>query len=297
MPVTRRTFLRAGFGVSAAATVGGGLCAEFSSPGSIQVNRIGLKLRRLPEALDGLTVALISDLHMSEYVSAKHIQTAVDMVNQLRPSMVAIVGDFVSSGASSSAKDAAYIEPCSGILKGLHAPLGCFAVLGNHDHETDPVRISRTLEESGIQVLANRSLPIEHQDSRVWMAGVDDALAKKCDFDCSLAGVPHDEPVVLLAHEPDIVDRGIHHNIDLQLSGHTHGGQVRFPGLGIPYLPVLGRKYPEGLYHVGNAQLYTSRGIGVSGVPFRFACPPEITLIQLQSIGSAEKEPRLQSSL
>ncbi|MGE0407590.1 MAG: metallophosphoesterase, partial [Candidatus Korobacteraceae bacterium] len=229
----------------------------------------------------GVKIALLSDFHFAPFTGEGEIRAAVAAVNALEPDLVALTGDFVSSSLDGSPKPARFIEPCSRILAGLQAPLGRYAVLGNHDHSTDPSRISETLRSQRIRVLSNRNLSVERDGQRLWIAGVDDALAGKPDFDKALKGIPANEPVVLLAHEPDLLDESARRSVDLQLSGHSHGGQIRVPGVGAPYLPPLGRKYPAGFYQVGPSQLYTSRGVGLSGVPFRFACPPEVTLLEL----------------
>ncbi len=272
-----------GFGLGLGATAGLGLAGYSSliAPQDLVVERVRIMLPRLPEAFHGLKIALITDLHLEPFTQPKEIQAAVAAVNGLQPDLIAVTGDFVSGSWDGSPRDARFIEPCSRILTGLQSPLGRFAVLGNHDHGTDPVLITKTSQAHNIPVLSNRNLPLEKDGARLWIAGVDDAIAKKTDFDCALAGIPSKEAIVLLAHEPDLADTSARHSVDLQLSGHSHGGQIRMPGFGAPYLPPLARKYPTGLYHVGPTRLYTNRGIGLSGVPFRFDCPPEVTLLEL----------------
>src|SRR5262249_34591136 len=120
--------------------------------------------------------------------------------------------------------------------------------------------------------------------SRLWLAGVDDVIEGKPDMDRTLRGIPGNEAVILLAHEPDFADQVVQYPVDLQLSGHSHGGQVRIPLIGAPYLPELGRKYPWGLRRIGRLTLYTNVGIGTIRVPFRWNCPPEITLITLRAL-------------
>jgi predicted MPP superfamily phosphohydrolase len=281
--LTRRKFLGLGMAIGASAGVGLGGYAYLIAPQNLVVERVPVVLDRLPEAFHGLKVALISDLHLEPFTQEKEIRAAVAAVNELHPDLIVVTGDFVSGSWDGSPGDARFIDPCSRILAGLHAPMGRYAVLGNHDHATDPVRIAHSLEEHHIPVLSNRNLPLERDGARFWIAGVDDAMAQKADFDCALAGIPPQEAILLLAHEPDVADESAHRCVDLQLSGHSHGGQVRIPGFGAPYLPPLGRKYPQGLYHIGPARLYTNRGIGLTGVPFRFDCPPEVTLLELSS--------------
>jgi hypothetical protein len=157
------------------------------------------------------------------------------------------------------------------------------AVLGNHDLDTDAAHITAVLQSNAIPVLRNGSVSMERDGKRLWLSGVDDVLAGKPDLDLALRGVPPVEPVILLAHEPDWADYVARHPVDLQLSGHSHGGQVRFPLVGPVYLPKLGRKYVWGLRRIGPLTLYTNAGIGTVRVPIRLNCPPEITLITLRA--------------
>ena len=130
--------------------------------------------------------------------------------------------------------------------------------------------------------MRNQARPIEKDGQRLWIAGVDDVLEGWADLSRTTAGIPANEATILLAHEPDYADLAAKAGIDLQLSGHSHGGQVRVPGVGPLVLPNLARKYHTGLNRVGNLQVYTTRGIGVINPPVRLNCPPEVTLITLK---------------
>jgi len=158
----------------------------------------------------------------------------------------------------------------------------CWPILGNHDAGSDPNRITEALQAKGITVLRNRSIPFEEAGQRLWLAGLDDVLEERSDLDLTLRPVPKSEPVILLAHEPDYANFVSHYPVDLQLSGHSHGGQVRFPLIGAPYLPPLGKKYPRGLHRIRGLTLYTNVGIGTIRLPVRFCCPPEVTLFTLR---------------
>jgi predicted MPP superfamily phosphohydrolase len=161
--------------------------------------------------------------------------------------------------------------------------MGRFSILGNHDAASDPARVVRTLRDHHSPVLLNHSIPLERGKDRIWLAGIDDALAGRPDLGLALTNIPSAECTVLLAHEPDFADEASLLPVDLQLSGHSHGGQVWLPGIGAPWLPPLGRRYPRGLYKVGDMTLYTNIGIGTIRAPIRLNCPPEITLITLRS--------------
>jgi len=255
-------------------------------PNHPQVVRVDMALRRWPYRLDGFTIALLSDFHYDRHFSVHPLNAAIGMVNALRPDLIALTGDFVSMNmlSKSDAAAAALAEPCAQLLGQLIAPHGLWAVLGNHDCFSDPVRVAGALHAQGIPVLENRSIPIERDGARFWLTGVGDVLAGTARLETALQPVPNSEATILLAHEPDYADYVAGHTqaVDLQLSGHSHGGQVRLPFLRPLYLPELARKYIAGQYRVGPLTLYTNRGLGTIGVPVRLNCPPEITLLTMR---------------
>jgi len=252
-------------------------------PNRPRIVRQEIALARWPARLDGFTIALLSDFHYDPYFSVHPLRAAIGMVNGLHPELIVLTGDFVSTplfgDPSAGAADA---EPCAQLLRQLKAPHGLWAVMGNHDCFTDPDRVTSALRAAGIQVLVNQSVPIERDGARFWLSGVDDILVGSADLDATLHRIPPGEPTVLLAHEPDYADHVARHPIDLQLSGHSHGGQVRPPFLRPLYLPDLARKYIWGLYKIGALTLYTNPGLGTVGVPVRWNCPPEITLLTMR---------------
>jgi len=204
------------------------------------------------------------------------------MANVLGPELIVLTGDFVSVPlVGNEAVGAVAAEPCAQLLQHLQAPLGVWAVMGNHDAYTDPDRVTAALRAVRIPVLANQSVPIERDGARFWLAGVNDILGQKSDLDAALHNLPADEAVVLLAHEPDYADHVARYPVDLQLSGHSHGGQVRVPFLPPLYLPDLARKYILGQYQIRGLTLYVNAGIGTVDVPVRMNCPPEITLLTM----------------
>lgn len=261
--------------------------ATLFEPNEPRLIRLEIPLRRLPAALNGFTIAQLSDFHYDPYFSVWPIQKAIKIVNGLSPDLIALTGDFVTIPALSdylhNAKQGAdAAEPCALALGQLRSRHGLVAVLGNHDHDSDPDRVTAALVSQGIQVLRNTSIPIEMEGARLWVSGVDDVLTGKPDITATLKGIPGEEPVLLLAHEPDFADEAAKLPIDLQLSGHSHGGQIRFPIIGAPYLPDLGKKYPWGLRRIGPLTLYTNIGLGTIRIPARLNCPPEITLFTLR---------------
>ena len=280
--ISRRKFLYTGavVGVGAALSIDG--FAESNAP---QIVRRDIPLRRLPPAFDGFTIAHLSDFHYDSYFSAVPIGKAVDMVNGLRPDLIVLTGDFITVPILERErflrKSAETAIPCAALLAQLQAPK--YAILGNHDAMANPPLIVRTLRDHGISVLRNACMPVERGNARIWLAGIDDLLRGMPRIDLALKGIPPGEATVLLAHEPDFADQAARHSIDLQLSGHSHGGQVWVPGIGAPWLPPLSRKYPRGLYRIKDLVLYTNMGIGTIRAPIRLNCPPEVTLITLRS--------------
>lgn len=273
--------------MAAAGALAVGADAAVFEPNDPKVVRVEVSIQRLPEAFDGLTVVQLSDFHYGE-LCAIPIRKAVEIVKKIQPDMVVLTGDFITvpiwshllHDRTQAANDA---EPCARMLREMNLPLGMFAVLGNHDVNSDHRWITEIIEGNGIPVLSNRSVPIEKGGARFWLAGVDDVLEGKPDLEAALRDVPKEETTILLAHEPDFADQAARYPINLQLSGHSHGGQIWLPGIGAPWLPPLGREYPRGLRKIGNLTLYTNIGLGTIRLPVRLNCPPEITLLKLRS--------------
>ena len=254
-----------------------------------QIARRDMALSGLPTVFDGMRIAQLSDIHMDEYTEPFFLREVIGQVNRLRPDLVLLTGDFVSDGLGTKAYEVGAAWQCANILRELECR-SIYAVLGNHDFAVDDKEVTAALTDNGITVLRNACLPIERSGSRFWLAGLDDPVEGEPKPDLaippSIRGRPG-EPIVLMCHAPDYVDYLLRHPagkaVGLMVSGHTHGGQVRFPLLGAVQLPELGKKYVEGLFQLGSLQLYVNRGIGTVGLPFRFNCPPEITLFTMRT--------------
>jgi uncharacterized protein len=287
-PTTRRRFLKI---AAAAGALAIGADATVLEPNYPRVVRVDIPLLRLAPEFDGFTIIQLSDFHFDPYFSIIPIRKSVQITNDLKPDLIVLTGDFVSAPTIESAlrnrRAALLADPCSEVLKDLRARHGVWAVLGNHDAFSDPVHVTEALTAGGINVLANSAVPIEMTSRRFWLAGVTDVLARHADLDAALKGISAEDAVVLLAHEPDFADHTVKYPVDLQLSGHSHGGQIRAPLIGAVYLPKLGRKYPRGLKKIDRLSLYTNVGIGTLYVPVRWNCAPEITLITLRSLKPA----------
>lgn len=240
---------------------------------SLKIERITIELKRLPKNLDGFSLVHLSDIHHSPFTDLAHITRAVEIANSLNPDMFVLTGDYVSH-------EREYIEPMAEVLGALQSEFGTFACLGNHDHWTDGELVTESLRDAGINVLINEGLRFTARDSSFWMTGVDDYMVGKTDLRAALRGSFPDEMKLLLAHNPIIVRRAARAGIDLMLSGHTHGGQVKIRDDEKRILPR--RKLKNGLHRRKETQIYITRGIGTVVLPVRYQCPPEISLIHLR---------------
>ena len=278
---TRRHFLRRA-AVGGAALMAGGSWTVLSGGKRPRISRLTVRLPDLPLPLDGFTICQLSDLHRGPLVPAEHLQHWVRLAMSLEADLIVITGDFVSVSAR-------YAPSCAAALAPLRARYGVFGVLGNHDYWTgDAEGVRAALTRAGVQVLMNGSVRLNVNGVEWWLCGIDDVWSGSPDLDAALREVPEGAFHILLCHEPDFADTAAARNVPLQLSGHSHGGQVRLPLVGAPLLPYLGQKYPWGLQRVANSGtlVYTNVGLGVSFPPIRFNSPPEITLLTLKR-GSA----------
>jgi predicted MPP superfamily phosphohydrolase len=242
---------------------------------SLSLERVEIRLERLPKKLDGLKIIHLSDTHHSPFTNIEHIARAVKIANRLKPDMFLLTGDYVSHNAE-------YIAPVAEVLGELRSEFGTFACLGNHDHWTDPDLVAHLFRGEGINVLINEGFRMEARGASFWLAGVDDYMAGKTDLVSAMRGSYPDEMKLLLAHNPIVFRQSVRAGIDLTLSGHTHGGQVKIRDDEKRILPR--RKLSSGLHRRKGAQVYITRGIGTVVLPVRYQCPPEISLLELRSL-------------
>jgi uncharacterized protein len=277
--MTRRVFLRS----AALAAAGAAVYAGTHGRHELEVVRRTIFIRNLPDSFRGFRLVQLSDIHLVRWTEPWFVQRVVERTNQLAPDLVAITGDFISHTSELSTAYRA-MPVCADILSGLKCPER-YGVLGNHDVSVDAGMVTRALAAVRIPLLVNRFTTVERGSDRIWLCGVDDPGMSAPDLSAAIPPHPG-APVVLLAHEPDFADKVRLHPrgplVDLILSGHSHGGQVRLPFVGPLILPPMGKKYIEGHFRLSNMQLYVNRGIGTVGLPLRFDCPPEITEITLQ---------------
>jgi hypothetical protein len=282
---TRRSFL-----TLAASSLGGlALYSGEIARHELSVETYTVHLPRLPEAFSGMRIVQISDIHYFEWTETFFLRRVVERVNALHPDMVVLTGDFVTYGPVRWPSEDAHkrfarrhMPECASILNGIRCPLR-YATLGNHDMMVGGRYIYGDLVNQGLPVLRNTAVPLERNGERLWLVGLGSACVKDADPERAIpaSAVRDKEAMIVLAHEPDILPEIAPYGVDLMLSGHTHGGQIRIPFLPPAFLPDYGKKYVEGWFRYGSTQLYVNRGIGTIGVPLRVNCPPEITLLTL----------------
>lgn len=278
--LTRRALLNAALRTAVAAPLAG--AAGFGyvrgiEPGWFDTEAHDLALPGLDPAFDGYRLIQLSDIHMDRWMTGARFGGIADAVNALGADLIAITGDFITPQPV-----APHLAELLPHLRRLAARDGIVAVLGNHDHWTDPAAVRRTLREAGVIELANAVRPIRRGAATLQIAGVDDTWVGQPDLAPLLAELPRGAGAILLAHEPDFADlSGPTGRFALQLSGHSHGGQISLPLLGAPILPPFGRKYPRGFFRVGEMAGYTNRGLGMVEPYGRLGCRPEITAFTL----------------
>jgi uncharacterized protein len=242
----------------------------------VQFSNINLYLPNLPKGFHGYRIVQISDFHIGTWLGKNQLEQIVRSVNSLKPDLVVITGDFVNHDAEK------YAPELAAVLAKLEPKDNKFAVLGNHDHWTDPEAVRWSLLHSDITELNNDSIDLRRNGSSIILAGIDDHLAGFADLGKILQQLPEEAVTILLAHEPDFAEISAPTGrFSVQLSGHSHGGQINLPVFGTPYLPPLGRLYPGGLYQINGMTLYTNRGLGTSWLGLRVNCPPEISTFTL----------------
>lgn len=274
--MTRRQFLRLTGGIIIAGGVAAATTytyAAFIEPTLVRYETRHIPIPGLPPALDGFRIIHLSDFHHNpEHQNLLQVEQAIQWVNSSPPDLIVLTGDFIDNNLDG-------LDEISQTLAALNARYGVFAVLGNHDHRQGAQSVKRSLEAVGITVLWNENVTLPVGVAALNLVGLDDWLRGRPQIRVALDGIQPDTTTIALVHEPDVADvLSQYPQIHLQLSGHSHGGQIRVPGIGPLILPILGQKYVQGYYEINQLRLYTTRGIGyLTNFPLRFNCPPELS--------------------
>ena len=269
MLLSRRAVLKGALATTVGAVTGGAAYGVAYERHQIGVTHAALPVSGLPPALDGIRIAMLTDIHHSRYVSADDVTRAVELAMAQRPDLIVLGGDYVTFG------DRAFVGPVAELLAPLRAPHGVFAILGNHDDDRD---LPAALTARHIQVLKDARTRLEIRGEPLELAGVRFWTRQPGDVARVLRKAS--DTVILLAHDPRRLTEAAALNIPAVLSGHTHGGQVVLPGVGA----VARRRFPilAGLGARENTSIFVSRGIGTVYVPVRINCPPEVAMVTLK---------------
>ena len=273
--ISRRKFLGRGI----AALIGAGLLtggyAWKGEPNWLEIIRMDLSFMDLPPAFHGIKVVHFSDTHLGFNKDAGDLSELVNDIQKEAPDLICFTGDIVDS------ESADLIEAVP-ILARLSAPLGKFAIFGNHDYKHTE-QLAGLLKDAGFRLLRNESTLIKRGNESIAITGLEDMLHGKPDPQAAIKHIPKGTFTVLLMHEPDYADTAEAFPFNLQLSGHSHGGQIRLPLLGALFTPYGSQKYITGLYYTAKKMpVYVNRGFGETYMPFRLLCRPELTVFTLR---------------
>ena len=275
--MNRRRFAKLAVGAGALALGGRAYYFATRETWALRVTREEIPLPNLPAAFGGLRVCHLSDLHVGRHVSAEYVNRALGMAAGLEAQLVVLTGDYASY-------EWTFIKSILPALGRLQAPLGVFAVLGNHDYmraQRGPA--TRALKSAGVRVLENEAVKLTMAGATLHLVGIADPVTGHQDFDRAMEQVPPDGCKVFLAHTPDVIPAVNALHADLLLAGHTHGGQVNLPFIGPPVVPsAFGARFAAGLAQYEGTPVFVTRGVGVIDPFLRFRCPPEVALLTLR---------------
>jgi predicted MPP superfamily phosphohydrolase len=250
--------------------------ARHKAPYQPVLERIEIRLPTSAQTPPRLRIGFVTDTHLGSVIRPRDIDRALVLLLSADPDILLFGGDYVSESPRHIAEAADVLGNVAGATR-----FGSLAVLGNHDYANGAARMTAALEKRGIRVLRNESARVGDDTGELWIAGIDDALLGSPDLERAFTSVPSREGAIALWHEPDWAERTGSHGALLQLSGHSHGGQVRLPIAGKVAAPAGGRRFVKGLSLAAGMPVYTSRGVGVFRPPVRLRCPPEVTLVTL----------------
>lgn len=277
--MSRRSGCRATLVASLVPAVAGVVIGWWSlaiAPRRPRLERISLSLPPEHAGLDGFRIGFITDTHIGPTFRPVDLASSVDLLVAETPDLILMGGDFASESPRNAGQAAAALAPLVSAAR-----LGALAVLGNHDMECGAAKVAAALECTGVRVLRNEATPIETGHGTLWIAGIDEVTHHNHDAAATFRSIPPAAAILALWHEPDLAEQAAERGAFAQLSGHTHGGQIRFPFIGPLVLPRFGRRFISGHFDIAGMSLYVSRGAGVYRPPVRLRCPPEVTLVTL----------------
>ncbi|MBA2870613.1 hypothetical protein HNQ85_000883 [Anoxybacillus calidus] len=279
---TRRQFLKKSlsFMISGfVSTTIGYLYARFIEPKQLVTTNHVISHPLIPKSFDGVKIVQFSDTHLGHFYDLKQLERIVHKINELNPDLVVFTGDLIDE--PNKYPDTKQIIP---ILKKIEARLGKFSIYGNHDHGGYGTEIYLDImNRANFKTLINEHVIIELLDkSKIAIAGLDDMMLGKPNFSAMTRDIPPNTYTIALLHEPDGANITASFPVHLQLSGHSHGGQIQIPFLGPLVTPPLAVKYYEGFYKINDLTLYVNRGLGTTRMPFRFFSLPELTVFTLK---------------
>lgn len=283
---TRRTFLKRALGsllTMIGLSSGGYFYANRIEPSLLEITQQQISHPLIPKSFDGIKMIQFSDTHLGFQYNLSQFTKLIKKINQLHPDLIIFTGDLIDEPNKFTD-----IESLTQILQQLKAPLGKYCIYGNHDHGGYGTEIYRNIMENAhFTILLNNSARIKLEDGSYFnLLGIDDAMLGSPDIPLSLKKGPNHRFNLLLSHAPDLAETASQYPIHWQISGHSHGGQVKIPFIGALVIPPFAKIYQEGLYSIGTdrpLQLYVNRGIGTTRLPFRFMVKPELTIFTFKS--------------
>lgn len=280
--MNRRSFIKKSLGSLLALMGLSGSTYYYSreiEPSSLKITEEVISSSKLNSTFHNFKIVQFSDTHIGFHYSLEQFRKLTNKINNLKPDMIVFTGDLVDEPNKYN-----WSTEFREILQSLHAPYGKYWIYGNHDHGgygTDIIH--DVMEQSNFQLLQNSHTTVEKDGAKITLAGIDDVMLGDPNLDAALQETDPNLFTMLLAHEPDYAEHTAHYPVDVQLSGHSHGGQVRFPFIGDLYTPAFAEKYVQGKYSLNNGKLslYVNSGIGTTRLPYRFLCKPELHVYTL----------------
>jgi predicted MPP superfamily phosphohydrolase len=281
--ISRRQLLTLGAATAGSAVLGAADAFAIEPGFSLAVRHWSIAHPNWPKSAKPLRIGVLTDIHAVEpWMPASRIAAIARRMNALKPDLIVLLGDYVCALRRGLRSAIVPVAAWTEALKELRAPLGIYAVLGNHDlwsAEDEPIR--HRFKEAGFRLLENAAIPLNQDGRRFWIAGLGDQLEAMDDLPGTLRQIGDTSPTILLAHEPNIFKK-VPKQVTLTLSGHTHGGQVYLPFIGRPAIPPQYANYAYGHIERGGRHMIVSSGLGVTGFPVRFLVPPEIAIVTLR---------------